>query len=321
MKLRLVVIFTFLACGSLKAQKENPFKGYLPIREDPEVNFSSPMVDSEPLLFEAEPVLYFNLYNNYDQYDTLFQAEKAEAFYLYYHSHFRMFQGRSKPVRMPSYKLFMGYQRSVDIGNGSLSIALESGHYSNGQSGCAWSDTVVDGTLDCELITAALGEDEDLSKRLNRVNGNFSTNLSKLRFQYVTPKFRKEKKRVHKFSFDYAYLHAPLFMMFEYQGSSKSDINIIGRHRFEATYEFIRYTDYMLRYSFQQRIRRLAEEHNSIDPWRFETTLSVYPKEWITAFFFTFIYGHDDYNYRIVDSGTQFSVGVRWDLFQLEEFR
>lgn len=321
MKKAIVFSFVMIYVSAAFGQKENPFKGFLPIRENPEVNYSTPLTNEEPLIFEAEPVLYFNLYNSYDYFDTLHKAEKAEAFYLYYHSHFRMFQGRSKPVRMPSYKMFAGYQRSVDIGSGALTIGLESGHYSNGQSGCAWSDTAVDGTLSCQLITEALGDKENLSNRLNRVNGNFSTNLSKIRLQYVTPKYRKDKKRVHKFGFDYNYLHAPLLLMFEYDGSSNNDIDIIGRHRFEASYEFIRYTNHFFRYSIKQKVRRLAEEHHSIEAWRYETSISIFPKEWVSAFFFTFIYGHDDYNYRIVDSGNQFSVGVRWDLFQLSEFR
>ena len=315
--------FISMLCLSLflEAQEQNPFNGYLPIRESPELNYSSPMIDREPLIFEAEPILYFNLYNSYPFYDTLFDAKKAEAFYLYFNSHFRMFQGRSKPVRMPSYKFFVGWQHSFDLGKGSFSLALETGHYSNGQAGCAWADTAVDGTLSCRRLAQNLGDNENLAKRLNRVNGNFSTNLSKIRLQYVEPKLREEQRFIQRFDLDYTYNHEALFLVFEYEGSADNDNRVIGRHNIQAAYEYIRYTDQNFRYSIRQSAKRIFRAHNSIEPWRFQTTLSIFPKEWITAFFVSYIYGHDNYNIRIVDSGHQFSVGIRWDLFQLEEFR
>lgn len=104
---------------------------------------------------------------------------------------------------MPSYKAFLGYQRSFELGKGYFSLALESGHYSNGQSGCAWADTSVDGTLDCRRLAQGLGENEDLSKRLYRVNGNFSTNLSRIRLQNVNPKSRENQTFVQRLELDY----------------------------------------------------------------------------------------------------------------------
>jgi hypothetical protein len=314
--------FALLEVSLLTAQETNPFSGYLPIRESPELNWSSAMVESEPLIFEAEPILHFHIYNSYNYYDSLFKAEKAEAFYLYFNSHFRMFQGKSKPVRMPSYKMFIGWQRSFELSNkSSFSFAIETGHYSNGQSGCAWNDSLQDGSRPCRLISAGMSDQEDLSARLNRVNGNFSTNLSKVNLQYVTPRFRKNRKNVHRLGFEYTFNHEAFALMLDYGGSADSDIGIIGKHRFNAGYELIRYTDNNFRYSISQSLSRLYNAHPSIEPWRYEATVSIFPEEWITAFFFSYIYGHDDYNYRIVDSGNQFSIGVRWDLFQLGEFR
>ena len=207
MKCLISLLATFLFTQAIaQNMKNSPFSGYLPIRESPELNWSTPMTESEPLLFEAEPILYYNLYNNYPYYETK-ENPKEEAFYLYFNSHFRMFQGRSRPVRMPSYKIFMGWQRSYDLGRDYFSFAIESGHYSNGQSGCAWSDTAVDGTRSCELIAESITDNEDLSKRLNRINGNFSTNLSKIRFQYVLPKRGLGNMNIHRFDLDYTYKH------------------------------------------------------------------------------------------------------------------
>lgn len=299
--------------------KKSPFNGYLPIRESPELNWSTPMTKSEPLLFEAEPILYYNLYNNYPYYESK-ENPKAEAFYLYFNSHFRMFQGRSRPVRMPSYKIFMGWQRSYDLGRDYFSFAIESGHYSNGQSGCAWSDTAVDGTRSCELIAESLADEEDLSKRLNRINGNFSTNLSKIRFQYVLPKRGLGNMNIHRFDLDYTYKHVALAFFFKY-GATDRDINIVGRHDIRFQYELIRHTNLHFRYSLSQSAEYIFDAHPFINPWRFETCLNIFPQEWITSFFVSFIHGHDDYNYRIVDSGNQYSLGVRWDLFQLKEYR
>lgn len=303
------------------AQKQTPFNAYLPIRESAGLNWSSPMVESEPLIFEAEPTFYFSLYNSYPFYDTLKQVEKQEAFYGNFSSHFRMFQGRSKPVRMPSYKAFLGYQRSFELGEGYFSFALESGHYSNGQSGCAWADTSVDGTLDCRRLAQGLSENEDLAQRLNRVNGNFSTNLSRIRLQYVSPKNSGDQAYVQRVELDYSYYHEALFLIFKYNGSADNDINVIGRHQLGFSYEYIRNTEHNLRYTVKQSVKRLFGQHASIEPWRFETRLSLFPEDWITAFYLEYIYGHDDYNFRIVDAGQQISVGIRWDLFQLKEFR
>ena len=33
------------------------------------------------------------------------------------------------------------------------------------------------------------------------------------------------------------------------------------------------------------------------------------------GWFASFTWGHDDYNYRFVDSGHQFGAGVSWNLF------
>jgi len=279
------------------------------------------MVDEEPLIFEAEPTIYFSLYNNYPYYDSLAKPEKVEAFYVNYSSHFRMFQGRSKPVRMPSYKAMVGYQRSVELEDGYFSIALESGHYSNGQSGCAWADTSIDGTLDCRRLAQALGENEDLSKRLNRINGNFSTNLSRIRLQYVSPKKRRNQAYFQRFDLDYTYNHEALFLIFKYNGSADNDVKVIGRHQVGFSYEYNRNTDLNFSYAFKLATKRLIGQHNSIEPWRFETSVSVFPEDWITAFYLEYIYGHDDYNFRIVDAGQQVSIGLRWDLFQAKEFR
>ena len=98
-------------------------------------------------------------------------------------------------------------------------------------------------------------------------------------------------------------------------GYSDFDIKLYGKNRFNLGYEFIHVWKPKLRYAIEQKFELIQGAHPSVEPLRSETTLTLYPLNRNIGIFASYIYGHDNYNLRFVDSGNQFSVGISWDWF------
>ena len=104
---------------------------------------------------------------------------------------------------------------------------------------------------------------------------------------------------------------------------SDEDLDLIGRHRINMKYEYalnfklVKKSNVSQRIRVKQTLEAIFGAHPHINPIRTETALTFYPLSTVSALglSFSYIYGHDNYNYRIVDSGSQFSVGLTWDLF------
>ena len=70
-----------------------------------------------------------------------------------------------------------------------------------------------------------------------------------------------------------------------------------------------------IRYAIKLGGEILSDAHRSVDPYRLEGMVSVYPLKTDMGFFARYTYGHNDYNYRFLDSFHRISFGVVWDWF------
>jgi len=66
-----------------------------------------------------------------------------------------------------------------------------------------------------------------------------------------------------------------------------------------------------------QQFEVIIGAHPHVNPLRMETSVTYYPLQAAKSlgFVLSYIYGHDNYNYRFVDAGHQVAVGVSYDLF------
>ncbi len=323
MRLKQFLFLTFIGfCTLLNAQKRNPFNSYLPIMENSSVSWKSPMNEEEDIVFDAQPTLYYQLYNTY-----LNQEKKnKQAVYIVFKSHLRMYQERSLPVKTPSYIGFLGYQKSFKWGKNKLNLALETGHYSNGQSRCAWDANIEDGTEECKAAFDAITDNTDLAAIYNRNSGNFSINLSKIILQYVIPQSKSKDVNnyaiAHRFNLMLGRNHENFAFLFDIgRENNGGDIQFVGDNFIQVATESFFSASKKFDLSIKNELEYIHGTHPSINPWRYTFSVNVFPLDWVTAFQVAFSSGHDNYNYRIVDSGNQFTIGVRWDLFDRSQYK
>jgi len=202
----------------------------------------------ETILFDANPSMKVGFYNNFIK--GLMNKAKLHSMaqYVTIAPQIRMYAERSQPVKMPSYRILLGTQHlfrlkvpATDMAR-FVGFSLESGHYSNGQSGCAFSTAVNDETHACDSVYSLINANTDLSAMLNRKNGNFSTNLTELIVNYRTCKLDSQFRaiRVYSISLGYLLYHDRIFGLIDLGGFSDNDIKIFGRHRLSGKYEFVK---------------------------------------------------------------------------------
>lgn len=320
-----VLLASYFICFSqskkdtLKSKIYNSgFKEYYPIHTKPSISYLSSIYDSEDILFDAKPTAYYSIYNNmrYRMENTMYKP--SHALYITFQPHLRMYNENSKPVKTPSYKVLLGGQLLVKTdGDDFFAIALESGHFSNGQSGCAFAEAFVDGSPECEQIHSTITNLSNLSELLNRTNGNFSTNLTNVLLSYRLNYFDSNSIPFKAFEFSgyWTWYHNNLLGLIDIGGYTPFDIGIYGRHRFGLGVEFIHNFLNKFRYTASVKSELIDGAHPFVEPWRFEINFTVYPFNRDLGIYATYISGHDNYNFRFVDSGNQISLGITWDWF------
>lgn len=341
MKSLILILLTLSIYPYAIAQDKLP--NMLPIAEHPNIGYKTSMVpDKETMIFEANPTIYPNLYNNIQE--TILNGDtNGYALYIAFKPQFRMYNDISKPVKMPSYKAALGGQwlrRLTDANNVTeqsfIAVSFETGHYSNGQSGSTFSELYQDGSPENDSIYATITPATDLSEMLNRTNGNFSTNYSEIGFnyrKYWIPENSEDyipEKGISLIA-KYTLYHDPLgltLFLTNIGGYTAHDIKIYGRHRFELGFNYYRKYEKTLpifkfktsRYAFDIRTFLIATPHQSVQPFRAELTGSLYFKNDVGCFI-SLIAGHDNYNIRMVDNGFQMFAGLTFDLFPISQIR
>ena len=326
-KILLLSTLLFLSTSVLAQDSETPvepkvdnsgFKEYYPISSKPSLGYMSSMYSSEDILFDAKPTVYYSIYNNMRERMQTTANKGSNAFYASFQPHIRMYNENSKPVKTPSYRIILGWQHLIKTPNNNFfAIAVESGHFSNGQSGCAFDGTLDDETMECEMVYRTITDATDLSAMLNRKNGNFSTNLSRVAANFRFNNLSRNDKpyKVHSITATYELFHNNMFGIADVGGYSDDDIEIYGRNRFGLEYEYIHTYMERFRYSVGQKLELIQGSHDSVEPIRIETSFTWYPFATDLGVYASYIYGHDNYNYRFVDTGSQISIGITWDWF------
>lgn len=318
------------------AQREfSDFAQFYPIGEDPNIRYMTSYTEQESILFEANTTVRYSVYNDFLK--GLYEEWRhTQAWYLSFRPQFRVYNENSLPVKTPSYRFFLGTQhlfrlpRRLQIKKmeSFLGFSFESGHYSNGQVGCAFSRKFDDDSNECDSIYNTINSSTDLSKILNRRTGNFSTNLSELILNYrlYTIDNKCEPYKMYSFSLGYMLYHDRFLGLGSFGGYSDPDIKIYGQHRFLFSYEYMRVfkNGEGARISVKENIEFISGAHHHVNPIRSELIFSIYPfinikrfaiRPSAIGFFVSYIYGHDNYNYRFVDSGHQATLGISWNQF------
>lgn len=330
MKFILTILLSSISIVSCLAQYE-AYSHVYPITEDPNVRYLSSYSPYETIRFEASPVVKFSFYNNFAKRLADTTKLHSMAQYLDFRPQFRMYTDYSKPIKTPCYRIFLGTQHmfrlqskipnSVQL----IGFALQSGHFSNGQDKCTFAVDQYDGGPLCDSIYRHIDDNTDLSALLNRKNGNFSMNLTELTFNYRFNKINDQHyaKWTHSLSLAYVIYHKGLLGMVDIDLVSNADLKLLGRHRLQFAYEYMiafklaRKSTIYQRIRLKQQVEAIFGAHKQINPIRTETSATFYPLSIVSSLgiVVSYIYGHDNYNYRTVDSGHQFSAGLTWDLF------
>lgn len=333
LKLIISIISLFCTTGPTFGQKEKGggrpepnYKQFYPIGEDADISFKTNLVNEETILFEANPIVRFSVSNNI--YKNLLNRDRkrGHALYVAFEPQIRMYTDNSLPVKMPSYRVQLGYQQLLRLKNDNFfSYAIESGHYSNGQSGSAFSPLYDDGSPQADSIYRTITTQTNLSTLLNRKDGNFSTNYTDLLLNFRWNKRFDDHNRpstIHSFMGGLTLYHDRFWGFLPFGGYSDEDINIYGRVRYLLGYEFTKALGASdeanpQRFSISQNFELIQGAHEFVNPLRSVTRVSYYPirVHRDVGFFINYIYGHDNYNYRFVDKGHQFSIGLTWSSF------
>ena len=341
MKNIMIILLLATAAGNTHAQDQpkqkerDPlsqlFNQLYPISENANINWKSNLVSKETILFEANPYVKFSFYNNFFERLSSNDSRKnrfAQGYYLSYTPELRMYVQNSLPVKMPSYRLMLGFQHAHRVGQNNLfCYALESGHYSNGQDGSAFSTIYPDGSHQSDSVIATINSKTNLSNMLNRTSGEFSTDLTQLTFNYQVNQVRDTEYSphlIHSIRLGVIYYHDRLLGIFPIGGYADNLIPIYGHWRITAGYDLTLAVGpakgYIMgihnRLVFSERLEYIADALSNVNPLRTVTTASFLFRNGF-GFFGSYIYGHDDYNIHMVDAGSQVSLGICWNMFPL----
>lgn len=318
-KFFLITVISLLFFFNSFAQDGNNsgLKDYYPIAERPYLSAGLGNNKYETILFDAKPVVYYGIYNNIQASLSQDTITTGDAVYIALQPQLRIYNENSKPVKTPSYKVLVGWQTVFRTQQDNFwTFAIESGHYSNGQTGSAFSSEFADESPQSDSIYKTFTDDTDLAALLNRETGNFSTNLTRVSLNYRLNSFNPDNSplRVHSFTASYQIYHKRLLGVLDFGGFSEDDIKIYGRHEIDLQYEYTGYYKKM-RYVLGSEVFLHFGMHPSTDPYRVETRGILFPWNNDFGFFGQFSFGFDDYNYRFLDSFPRLSFGLTWDWF------
>ncbi|SCY03882.1 hypothetical protein SAMN05192588_0845 [Nonlabens sp. Hel1_33_55] len=317
MKYTIIVLMILGFYAAAQDQSTSGFKEYYPISVRPELSAGLGNNPYEQILLEAKPTVYYGIYNDLRSALNKDTITSGDAIYLTFQPEFRIYNEESKPVKTPSYKLLIGWQKIIKTDSDNfLTAAIESGHYSNGQSRSAFSTEFEDDSEESRALYDEFTDDTNLAALLNRQTGNFSTNLTRFSINYRLNKFDSQNvpEKIHSMTATYQLYHNKFLGVADFGGYNPEDIEIYGRHRIELGYE---YTGYYkdIRYVISEQALLHLGSHPSSVPYRSETRFMIYPFSNDFGFMTQLSIGRDDYNYRFLEDFTRFSVGITWDWF------
>lgn len=302
----------------------------------------------ETYLFEAQPVVKLPFFNNIYKNMRRKQPDANAAFcdklklathaaYASFRPQLRMFDDASMPVKTPSYQIGIGYQHffalneadqygSINGGKSRryLAIAFETGHYSNGQSGAAFDENLIDGTPAADSLYRNINDHTDLAAILNRNSGNFSTNYTEVLVKYLQVGSIKNNYAMDWYSVEAGWTryHDRLLYMIPIGGYTENDIALYGRNFYHLNLEYMyrfRKKGFIDRVKLNVNYEYLYKPHASVTRSRIEIIPAAYHKSNV-GIYAKLAFGHDNYNYRFVDNISHWGIGLTYDLFPSLEF-
>lgn len=327
MKCLVILFIGIYSCSAYGQRIVNNFTEYYPFSEEPGLRYLSSYTTQETILFETNPLVNYSFYNNFLRGLWGENLKHTQAWYLSFRPQVRVYSDISLPIRTPSFKVYLGTQHLFRIDHSKSlqrkywGFSFESGHFSNGQNGSSFSEKYIEGSKQSDSIYTLINSKTNLSNMLNRKSGNFSVNLTELFLTYIAYRLDTADypQQAHSINLGYIFYHRYFMGTLDMGGITKDDAAIIGQHRLEANYKFEkvvkRFGD--RRFSLNQHVEYIFKTHPFINPLRLESSVTFFPflKAKPIGFVLSYIYGHDNYNYRVVDSGQQFSLGITWNQF------
>lgn len=321
------IISLLMICSCTVAQKSfNDYVQLYPIGESPNISFRTSIVKQETILFDANPIVRYSFSNNFRK-GLLNDSPHTRAYYISFRPQLRMYTDNSFPVKMPSYRILLGTQHLFRLRPPAgkpkvepfLGFSIESGHYSNGQDRCAFSENYEDGSKQCDSIYGLITPNTDLSKVLNRKSGNFSTNLTEIILNYQRHLLDDNNmtRKMQSVKLGIVFYHDRFLFVGNFGGYSDEDIKLYGRIRYLLGYSYSSIVKKGMRITAEENIELISGAHPSVNPFRSETNFTLFPFKNTRAlgFFVCYVYGHDNYNFRFVDSGHQLAIGLTWSQF------
>ncbi len=301
----------------------------------------------ESYLFEAQPVvklpffntIYKNMKNPKSAADASFGEKLKNATHAAYASfrpQLRMFNDASMPVKTPSYKIGIGYQHLFSLNKANrfddidtlnlkyFAVAFETGHFSNGQSGAAFDENLIDGTPAADSLYQHINEHTDLAAILNRKSGNFSTNYTEIMVKYLHVFKVRNNYALSWFSAEAGWTryHDYLLYMIPIGGYTENDIALYGKNFYHFNLEYMRRFKKggcLDRAKLNVNYEYLYKPHASVTRSRIEIIPAIYFKSNV-GIYGKIAFGHDNYNYRFVDNISHWGIGLTYDLFPSLEF-
>lgn len=269
-----------------------------------------PKGQRQDLTFALEYALHLSIYSNLRN-QALDGKSWAGAVTLSFEGDLRMLNIDSKPVRMPSYRpnlsgqLFYVWHRPQP-----MLFGLRAGvyHYSNGQEQCTFDRSLTDDSAGCRQATDEVGD--DASAKLNRINGNFSSNGWLLELNGRAHQVNSKGVAIAHLSAGFSIFglidRGPGAMepaLERLYGWGRLSWNLEAKKRFGWAAMTLRGTASYYPSTAQGMPSKSFQGELVLGPY------------WLTGlgFFARYYGGRDHYNAFFVDSIQQFAAGLAWD--------
>ncbi|MGL1900696.1 MAG: hypothetical protein OCC49_01080 [Fibrobacterales bacterium] len=299
------------------------FAQYQTLEETPFIGWSTPTGNdfNEKVVMEARPILKMPFIDGVTPF--IYQDSTYQRLSIIFDPHIRMLYKNSMPVIMPSYRVSASYAptRYVSSIKSFITPMIEHGHYSNGQSGCAFGSSE-DADSTCQALYSNLDE-LNLGEQLNRKSGEFSTNFvrSKLKLMKVMGFYPGTGMVEDALEVTLGYTrYIDRLFGFSIAGYNTLDTKFYSMNRYlveVAGHHYLMMFNEMTQLRYGVSAQYLPSQHSQITPYNVSLFGNfTYPSG--VGVFVKAEKGQDLYNVRMVDDIFRVFIGVSF-LFRSSE--
>lgn len=327
-----LIVNTFIITQCLVAQSVSggPDKEYsdiVPFGDNPSIGFLGKINDIDGrTLFNANPTVRLSFWNSFRAGLQRNDKDALSSFFVFFDPQVRMYLQDSKPVFMPSYRIALAHQSMKQISVNSsktnycyVGSNFEFGHFSNGQYGSAFNENAKDMDSLDKFAYNSINDQTKLTDIINRRSGNFDIPLYgrlDVFYKWLNDKSSVTDKFTSMITISLGVTHFFL---------DDRDIDILPRNRIHITADYYKVQQnafcifkWMSAYSVKVNYDYQRSAHPSIECHRLNARLTTYLNWEDNDDFGLFVekaFGYDDYNLRLVDTGSPVFLGFTWNLF------